>query len=80
MYSKSFLVQFGFFTLLGSSWKAANFQKTYGSWYIMGLSANVITAVCNSTISAPVWSSGDFDKSCTSCSLNRSTEFLTKYE
>ncbi|KZL67129.1 hypothetical protein CT0861_03258 [Colletotrichum tofieldiae] len=61
MYSKSFLVQFGFFTvslssqLPGSGWKAANFQKTCGSW-------------------------GDFDKSCTSCSLDRSTEVPTKYE
>ncbi|WQF77122.1 Putative cyanovirin-N [Colletotrichum destructivum] len=105
MYSNFLLLQFGFFgvslssQLPSSGWKAANFQKTCGSWYIMGPSANSIAAVCNSTISAPVWSSldlgqclwndggqlkpgngGDFDESCSSCSLDRSAESPTKYE
>ncbi|WQF76859.1 hypothetical protein CDEST_01873 [Colletotrichum destructivum] len=57
MYSNFVLVQFAFFgvglssQLPSSGWKAANFQKTCGSWYIMGPSSNSIAAVCNSTIS-----------------------------
>ncbi|WDK21925.1 hypothetical protein CGRA01v4_13215 [Colletotrichum graminicola] len=105
MYSQSFLVQFVFFAVSLSSqlpesgWKAANFQKSCGSWYIMGPNGSVIAAVCNSTISAPTWSSldlgqclwndsgqlkqgnrGDFDESCSSCSLDRSAELPSTYE
>ncbi|EFQ36129.1 uncharacterized protein GLRG_11273 [Colletotrichum graminicola M1.001] len=61
MYSQSFLVQFVFFAVSLSSqlpesgWKAANFQKSCGSW-------------------------GDFDESCSSCSLDRSAELPSTYE